>query len=71
MATECDEVLYSIFSMKHQLTFSSLHYAIENTAHQNAGNPCIFDFITSKLPVRRARYAVLIVFDHCIFYGMK
>ena len=41
---ECDEVLYSIFSMKHQLTFSSLHYAIEITANQNTGNPLYIRF---------------------------
>ena len=56
MAMECDEVLYSIFSMKHQLTFSSLHYAIENTAHQNTGNPLYIrlHYIETSRVIRRA-----------------
>ena len=58
--------------MKHQLTFSSLRYAIENTAPQNTGNPLYIRLRYIETSRHTPHYdAALIVFGHCIFYGMK
>ena len=58
-------------NLVESVCYLPLYHAIENTANQNTGKPCIFDDIQPNLPIVRCHPIVFSTkFSPRIFYGM-